>query len=63
VEGYLTVQEVAKHFGVEPTTIYDWRKTLGLPGYRFSKGKRGGTVKFKLSEVQHWAEQFKQGRR
>lgn len=57
---YVTAEDVAKHFGVETGTITAWRKRLGLPALRMSKGKRGGLVLFKLDEVDRWAEQFKQ---
>ena len=60
MEPYVTAKHLAGLFGVEQTTINDWRKSLGMPSHRFAKGRRGGTVLFKMSEVEIWAERFKQ---
>lgn len=60
MEPYVTAIEVAKHFAVQPSTVMDWRKTLGMPSHRFGTGRRGGTVLFKLSEVTIWAQRFKE---
>lgn len=58
---FVTVEEIAKRFSVTPGTITAWRKRLGLPARRMSKGKRGGLVLFNVQEVQTWADKFKQG--
>lgn len=60
-EPFIGIQEVVSYFGVHPRTVYAWRKTLGLPGHRMSKGRRGGMLLFKLSELQTWERQFKKG--
>lgn len=56
---YVTVEEVAKRFGVTKKTITAWRKKLGLPSRRMSKGKRGGLVLFSIEEVDRWAGTFR----
>lgn len=58
---YVDIGAIASHFGVTPGTITAWRKRLGLPAHRFSKGKRGGLVLFKLAEVEQWVKQFRRG--
>ena len=58
---YVTVEEVAKRYGVTKKTITAWRKKLGLPSLRMSKGRRGGLVLFNIEEVDRWASKFKQG--
>lgn len=60
-EGFVTVQAVARYFQIAPATVTKWRKGYGLPSYRFTKGRRGGTVLFKMSEVIAWARTFRQG--
>jgi hypothetical protein len=57
-EPYITSDAVAEFFGVKPATVLDWRKTLGLPAHRIG-GKRGGILRFKMSEVQIWALRFR----
>lgn len=57
-EPYITSEQVATFFSVQPATVLDWRKTLGLPAHRIG-GKRGGILRFKLSEVQIWALRFR----
>lgn len=49
----LTVKDLQELFGVDRTTIYDWRKS-GLPYY-----KLGGSVRFKEEEVLQWVENQK----
>lgn len=49
----LTVKDLQELFGVDRTTIYDWRKS-GLPYY-----KLGGSVRFKEEEVLQWVESQK----
>jgi len=60
-EPFIGVKEAVSYFGVKPRTIYAWRKTLGLPAHRFCKGRRGGLMLFKMSEIQLWERQFKTG--
>ena len=59
MEPYSTSEQVAEFFGVTTDTIRDWKATLGLPAHRFGSGKRGGILRFKMSEVQIWALRFK----
>lgn len=58
---YVDVITIAQHFGVSKRTITAWRKRLGMPCRRMSRGRRGGLVLFNVKEVEQWAEQFKSG--
>lgn len=60
-EGYVTPEAVAQYFGVKVSTIHDWRKSIGLPSHRFGHGRRGGTVRFKWSEI--YAREQKQSQK
>lgn len=46
----LTVKDLQNLFGVDRSTIYEWRK-VGLPYYQL-----GGQVRFKEKEVLEWIE-------
>lgn len=56
---YVGVEEIARRFNVKRGTVTAWRKRLGLPCRRMSKGRRGGLVLFSIAEVDRWAEQFR----
>lgn len=58
MEGYVTTQDIQDHFRISKSTVAKWRKQLGLPSHRFGKGKRGGTVLFKMSEVALWETKY-----
>lgn len=58
---YVNAEEIAKRFGVSVGTVTAWRKKLGMPVFRMSKGKRGGLVLFNVDEVGRWLQKFKQG--
>lgn len=58
MEQFIDGSAVSKYFGVSKETISDWRKTLGLPSHRFAKGRRGGTVLYRLSEIEAWSRKF-----
>ena len=58
---YVGAEVIAQRFGVSEKTVTSWRKRLGLPALRMSKGRRGGLVLFKVEYVDRWAEQFKKG--
>ena len=60
-EPFIRMKEVTSYFGVTSHTIYAWCKKLRLPAHRFTKGKRGGRLLFKLSEIHAWERQFKDG--
>ncbi len=47
-------EEVAKQLSLSPQFIKKARKTLGLPHYKI-----GGSVRFRLSEVDAWLKQRK----
>jgi hypothetical protein len=61
IEGFVTVTTICQHLQISPATVTKWRKMYGLPSYRFTKGRRGGTVLFKMSEVQSWEQKFREG--
>jgi excisionase family DNA binding protein len=58
---YVSADEIAQKYGVSKGTVTAWRKKLGLPAFRMSKGKRGGLVLFNPDEVDRWMSRFKQG--
>lgn len=48
-EPWSSVDEVAKHLGVAPDSIYRWIEARGMPAHKI-----GRLWKFKLSEVDEW---------
>jgi phage terminase Nu1 subunit (DNA packaging protein) len=58
---YVTGDDIAKKYGVTKGTVNAWRKKLGMPCIRMSKGRRGGLVLFNVEEVNRWIQKFKQG--
>lgn len=50
-EHLLTAREVAELLGVSPATVLDRFQHGDLPGYRLF-GKKGGPVRFRLSEIE-----------
>lgn len=51
MEKYIKTNELLEHLGVSRTTLYRLRQK-GLPSQRL-----GGTVVFKLSEVEDWIQE------
>jgi excisionase family DNA binding protein len=50
-EHLLTAREVAELLGVSPATVLDRFQHGDLPGYRLF-GKKGGPVRFRLTEIE-----------
>lgn len=50
-----TVNDIARHFGVSPRTVFRWVEKTDIPFRRV-----GGTIRFRLTEVDDWA--LKNGR-
>jgi len=46
---WLSVEEIAVHLGVKPTSIYKWITRNGMPAH-----KLGRLWKFKVDEVDEW---------
>ncbi len=49
VDRWLSVEEIAAHLGVKPTSIYKWITRNGMPAH-----KVGRLWKFKIAEVDEW---------
>ena len=54
-ERLITAQEVGELFQLSTDTVLDWFEGGKLPGYRLG-GKKGGPVRFRLSEIAHLLE-------
>jgi excisionase family DNA binding protein len=50
-ECWLSVQEIARHLGVNPDTIYKWITRKSMPAH-----KLGRLWKFLASEVDQWVK-------
>ena len=48
-ERWLSVEEIAAHLGVKPTSIYKWITRKGMPAHKLGK-----LWKFKVEEVDEW---------
>lgn len=48
-ERWVTVEDVARHLGVNKDSLYRWVETKNLPVHRI-----GRLFRFKLSEVDAW---------
>lgn len=57
-ERWLSVDEIAAHFGVNPDTIYKWIGRNKLPAH-----EAGRLWKFMSSEVDDWVRAGKAGER
>lgn len=47
----MTVDELAEYLGKKPAWIYNNHRTLGIPSR-----KVGGSLRFRLSEVDRWID-------
>jgi excisionase family DNA binding protein len=50
-ERLLTARELAGYLCLSPATVLDWFEAGRLPGFRLG-GRKGGPVRFRLSEVE-----------
>ena len=50
-ERLLTARELGEHLGLSPDTVLDRFERGDLPGFRLF-GKKGGPVRFRLSEIE-----------
>ncbi len=55
-ERWVDVDEVAAHLGVAKDSVYRWIEERGLPAHRV-----GRLFRFKLSEIDTWVRQGKEG--
>ena len=56
----LNARELAERWGVSPDTILDRYERGDLPGFNIF-GKKGGPVRFRLSEIRALEESWRQG--
>lgn len=59
-ERLLTARELAGYLGLSAGTVLDWFEAGRLPGFRLG-GRKGGPVRFRLSEVEAWLEEGRVG--
>jgi excisionase family DNA binding protein len=52
----LTARELGELLGFSPATIVDWTEAGKLPAFKI-----GGRLRFRLSEVEVWLEDHRQG--
>lgn len=57
-ERLLTAAEVAELLGLSPATVLDRFQAGDLPGFRLF-GKKGGPVRFRLSEVERAVDSWR----
>lgn len=55
---FLTLEQVAKYFGVHPRTVMRWLKQGSLKGYKLGKGKTA-LLRIPKSEVNKFLEKNK----
>lgn len=53
---WVSVNEIAAHLGVKPTSIYKWITRKAMPAH-----KVGRLWKFKIDEVDEWVKSGKAG--
>jgi excisionase family DNA binding protein len=61
-ERLLTARELAEHLGLSAATVLDRFERGDLPGFRLF-GRKGGPVRFRLSEVEAELEAWRFGGR
>lgn len=53
----LTMKDLKLMFNRTKTTIYVWRKRHGLPFFRLSGNALSDPVRYRVEEVQKWAQE------
>jgi excisionase family DNA binding protein len=56
----LTARELGELLGLSTATVLDWWEAGRLPGFRLG-GRKGGPVRFRLSEVEAQLEEWRYG--
>ena len=59
-ENLLTARELAEYLGLSTATVLDRWEAGDLPGFRLF-GKKGGPVRFRLSEIEAKLEEWREG--
>jgi excisionase family DNA binding protein len=59
-ERLLTARELGEILGLSPGTVLDWWERGDLPGFRLG-GRKGGPVRFRLSEIEAVLESWRGG--
>lgn len=54
---FLSVREAASYLGISVRAFYEMRSKRPLPVFEF--GARGGAVRFRRTDLEHWAEAFR----
>jgi excisionase family DNA binding protein len=54
-ERLLTAREVGEFLGLKPATVLDWHEAGRIPSFRLG-GRKGGPVRFRLSEIEAWLD-------
>ena len=57
-DGLLNAAQLAEYLGLSRATVLDWFEAGRLPGFRLG-GRRGGPVRFRLSEVEAMLESWR----
>ncbi|WP_078652216.1 helix-turn-helix domain-containing protein [Streptomyces globisporus] len=52
---FMGVKELAVYLGVSPSWLYQYGTQLGLPRYKFGRG-RTAKVRYRRSEVDRWVK-------
>ena len=59
-ERLLTARELAELLGLSAGTILDWHEAGRIPSFRLG-ARKGGPVRFRLSEIEAWLEEGRCG--
>jgi excisionase family DNA binding protein len=55
-EPYIRLKDGAEFLGIERGTLYGWLKTGRIPHRKIGKGKTGGTILLRKSDLVAWVE-------
>jgi predicted DNA-binding transcriptional regulator AlpA len=59
-EPLISARELGEQLGLSTATVLDWWEADRLPGFRLG-GRKGGPVRFRLSEVEGVLEEWRCG--